>query len=387
MFASAILDLPLKSSWDPARLIAAAFRWPADAPEVPLRDIATRLFPRTFADAGSPVVTPQDLDTLTGGVRRRSREYQGAVFQVGGDLRIGDVLVPRAGSGPAILVSEHLRGALVSARFSAIRPVDPELGLWLWAVLSSESGLRFRATLSQGSSAASVDVGTLLDSSVPAPPLEQMRASAAVLAEVHGSTLIEEEAATETWWSTADLREFEWRFALATPDPAVLTHGEPLADFCGEMAVGCATRALALEAEAPGHLPVCDVSALGGKPPRRWVPIDEGRPVVANPGDLLVAQLGKLPHARVADRAVVVDQHVFVLRLRNPEHGPALARHLNGQDAYRIRQMFLTGTTIPSLSLADLRQFPVPHDALRVQPVGVVPVPLAQRLEQVLWGS
>ncbi|MCZ7424105.1 hypothetical protein O7607_30410 [Micromonospora sp. WMMA1949] len=387
MFTSAILDLRLERNWEPGRLTAEAFRWPGSDREFPLRELATRLAPRSFADAGSPVVTPASVDPASGGVRRRSKKYQGSVFQVGTELRPGDVLVPRVGLGPAVLVSEHLRGALVAARFSALRPLESELGLWLWGLLSSESGRRLRANLSQGAALAAVETSSLLDATVPVPPVERLRRVTGPLRAIEDSTHVDEEEAVETWWQTTDLRTTEWRTALATPDPSILTAGEPLANFCREVVRGRNTRRLAIEEEAPGYLPVADVSMLGGKAPRRWVPEQEGNPTVAQPGDLLMAALGNLPHARIADARVVADSHVLVLRLRNPSLGPALAHYLNGQDAYRVRQVFTVGAQIPSISATDLGRIPVPAAALEPVETTAVVLPLAQRLELVLWES
>ncbi|MFV2114236.1 hypothetical protein ACFHW0_18110 [Micromonospora sp. LOL_025] len=387
MFTSVVLDLRLERSWEPGRLTAEAFRWPTSDRAVPLCDVATRLAPRSFAASGSPVVTPASLDAESGGIRRRSRKYQGSVFQVGAELRAGDVLVPRVGLGPAVLVSEHLRGALVSARFTALRPLDSELGLWLWGVLSSESGRRLRASLSQGAAIAAVEPSSLLDAIVPVPPVERLRRVNGPLRAVEDSTHVDEEEAVETWWQTTDLRTTDWRIALATPDPSILTAGEPLANFCGEIVHGRNTRGLAIEEEAPGYLPVADVSMLGGKAPRRWVPEDQGNATVAQPGDLLVAALGNLPHARIADARAVADTNVLVLRLRNPSFGPALAHYLNGQDAYRVRQVFTVGATVPSISATDLGRIPVPAAALEPVEAPAVVLPLAQRLELLLWES
>lgn len=386
MFSSAVLDLRFEPSWEPGRLTAEAFRWPVEFHQVAIRDIAPRLAPRSFAEAGAPVIGPGDIDSVSGGVRRRGRKYQGSVYQVGAELRDGDVLLPRTGTSPALLVSDHLRGALVSSRFHALRAGEATLGLWLWGLLSCESGQRWRATLTSGTVGASMDVKTVLDATVPVPPLAQLRSIADRLRDVHAATRIAEEEAVETWWQTTDLRVAEWRTALATPNPAELTNGEPFGDYFGEIRRGRNTRDGALDSEAPGYLPVADVSMLGGKPPRRWLSPDGGSAVVAEPGDLLVAALGKQAHTRVADRRVVADSHVIVARPRNRDLGPALAQYLNSQAAYRIRQFFLTGSTIPSLSVADLRRFPVPHHALTLD---VVPDarPLARRLEQVLWQS
>jgi hypothetical protein len=387
MFTSAILDLRLNPAWEPGRLTADAFSWPRAGtdPELPMRVIAARVPARSFAEAGSPVVTPGDIDGGSGGVRRRSKRYQGSVYQIGAELRPGDVAVPRTGLGPALLVSERLRGALLSARFSAIRPVEPDLGMWLWAVISSESGRRMRANLSQGSAVPSVEASALLDATVPLPPEQRLHRLRDGLREIHRSTFIDEDEPVETWWTTADLRAAEWRIAMATPDPSILMAGEPLGDYCGEIVRGKPTRELAIEIEAPGHLPVADVSMIGGKPPRRWVPEEAGNPRIGVRGDLLVAGLGNLPHAWIADRPVAVDFHVLLLRLRNPEFGPALARYLNGQDAFQIRQLLVSGSPIPQLSVRDLARMPVPASVLEEAAEPAMALPLSERLEQVLW--
>lgn len=385
MFTAAMFDLRLERDWEPGRLTAEAFRWPTSDPTFPLRELASRLVPRSFADAGSPVVTPAGLDMRNGGVRRRTKKYQGPVFQVGTELRSGDVLVPRLGLGPALLVSAHLRGALVAERFSAFRPHDPELGLWLWGALSSESGRRLRANLSQGATTVAVQASALLHATVPVAPIERMRRVIGFLQAIEHSTRLNEEEATETWWQTTDLRTAEWRIALATPDPSILTLGEPLANFCREIVRGRHTRRFAVDEDAPGYLPVADVSMLGGKPPRRWVPADDESLTIAYPGELLVAGLGNLPHARLADVPVAADDHVLVLRLRNSSLGPALTRYLNGQDAYRLRQMLTTGTTVPSISAVDIGRIPVPASVLEQPDARAVLLPIAQRLEQVLW--
>lgn len=386
MSSSAILDLRFEASWEPGRLTAEAFDWPVELRQVALHDIATLLAPRSFTEAGAPVVGPGDIDPVSGGVRRRGRKYQGSVYQVGAELKDGDVLLPQTGTSPALLLSDHLRGALVSSRFHALRPLNETLGLWLWGLLSCESGQRWRATLASGTLAARMDTKTVLDGTVPVPPLAQMRSIADRLRDVHAATRIAEEEAVETWWHTTDLRVAEWRIALATPEPEELTWGEPLGVYCSEIRRGRNTRNGALESEAPGHLPVADVSMLGGKPPRRWLAPDDRSAVVAEIGDLLVAGLGNQAHARVSDKPVVADSHIIVARLRNRNLGPALAQYLNSQAAYRMRQFFLTGATIPSLSMADLKRFPVPHDVLS-QNVVSDSRPLASRLEQVLWQS
>ena len=88
----------------------------------------------------------------------------------------------------------------------------------------------------------------------------------------------------------------------------------------------------------------------------------------------------------MAEGESIADQHVYVLRLRDVATGPAIAAYLNSQRGYRVRQLMLTGSTIPSLRGTDLAAIPIPDDALHA-PVGpqVAPVPIARRLENLLW--
>jgi len=226
----------------------------------------------------------------------------------------------------------------------------------------------------------------LLAAEIPMPSLAERREVLAQLAHVERSTHVEEEEPAETWWHLADLRVVTWHVALATPDPRLLQDGMPLEVLCGEITRGRDTRRHAIPDAALGYLPVSDVSVLGGKPPRRWMLLNDPTATVAHRGDLLVAGLGNYAYATVAEGESIADQHVYVLRLRDVATGPAIAAYLNSQRGYRVRQLMLTGSTIPSLRGTDLAAIPIPDDALHA-PVGpqVAPVPIARRLENLLW--
>ncbi|MFF0366398.1 hypothetical protein [Micromonospora sp. NPDC005087] len=67
---------------------------------------------------------------------------------------------------------------------------------------------------------------------------------------------------------------------------------------------------------------------------------------------------------------------------------PALASYLSSESAQELRASLVQGL-IPRLTPALLQQFPVPENVLSsvamAQPRPVTPLPLAQRLEQLLW--
>lgn len=385
MATSTVLDLRRHANWEPSRLLAEAFQWPIETPTVALGDLVSRVAATSFADAGTPVITPVGVEAVFGGVRRRSRKYQGAAYQVGSELRPGDLLVPRNPSGVVLLVSDFLMGALVSSTFYALRPTNETSALWLWGLLNCHSGREVRRRHSVGSASLALSLGDLLDLPVPMPPLAQQRAPIAELRELEAGTHIQEEEAPETWWRIADLRGSEWRLMLASPQPHLLQDGTPLRDYCEEIAKGRPVLALASNSEHFGFLPVADIRMLSGNAPRRWVPPTADKLTRVQPGDLCVAAAGERPHAAVIEFEAVADPNVYVLRLRNHALGPALAKYLNGQEGFALRRMLISGAFIPTLRKSDLEQLPVRSEALEPLEVNTSARPLADRLEHVLW--
>jgi hypothetical protein len=352
-----------------------------------MRDLVSRLAPTSFVDAGTPTITPAGVDPILGGVSRRSRNYQGAAYQVGADLRPGDLLVPRSPTGAVLYVSDRMIGALISSTFYALRSGDERSALWIWGLLNCRSGRELRRSLSSGSAAMTLSPADLLDLQVPMPPLAQHYPLVAALRDVEATTHIPEDEAVESWWRTSDLRGAEWRFILASPEPELLRVGTPLRDFCGEIAKGRPIRDVARESEEVGFVPVVDIRMLSGTPARRWVPAGGDGLTPVSPGDLCVAAVGERSHAAVIHMQAVVDPNVYVLRLRNPGQGPALARYLNGQEGFALRKMLISGAFIPNLRRRDLERLPVREEALRPIESEMHVAPLADRLERLLWPS
>ncbi|MFM9378796.1 hypothetical protein [Gordonia sp. VNK21] len=238
-----------------------------------------------------------------------------------------------------------------------------------------------------GSAALLLALSDLLDIAIPLPTLIKQHALIEALQSEASTTHLEEEEAPETWWRTADLRGSEWRFMLASPRPDLLQEGIPLKDYCSEIVKGRPVRDGAVEEQEVGFLPVADIRMLSGNPPRRWVPATAERVTVVRPGDLCVAEPGERPHATVAQTEAVADLRVYVLRLRDPHLGPALAQYLNGREGFALRKILISGAAIPILRRNDLENLPVRPEALD-QLVPDLPVtPLADRLERLLWLS
>lgn len=392
MIASVVASLSGERSWDPAYLTSSTLQWPGgNSRTATLGELAVPLMPDSWVDRDVPVITPGGLDPVGGGIRRRSQKHRGPVFQVRSSgehgVRPGDLLVPLAPEMPALLVRPDLVGSMASPTFLALRPHNG-LGLWLWGVLSSRTGRAARSYLATRAVSRTSSRSALLELQVPLPPAqEDLRLPLDEhLARIELHTHRAEEEATETWWRIADLRGIDWQLQLATPTPSVLDDGVPLSDLCAEIVRGRPVPKEAISSRpAPDLLPVTDISVIGGKPARRWVPLGPNPPIVAHPGDVLVAAVGNRPHAFLVTETTAVDRNLWLLRLRNAEHGPGLVRYLNGETGYGVRQLLLTGAFIPGLRKDNLSGLPVPPEALDNPERNEPFVPLDLQLEQALW--
>jgi hypothetical protein len=387
VIVTARVDLRSRLTWDTAILTAETFRWPTVAPRVALADLVTLVVASSIVEAGVQVVTPASLDAAIGGIRRRSQQYQGPVFQVTRDLQIGDVLVPPNAEAPALLVTEALRGALVSARFTALRPSGNVISLWIWAVLNSKSGLDLRQRLSLGSLDTGGAKARILDIAIPVPTLAHQIEVEPTLRAIESTTHVEEDEAPSTWWRTANLRGREWRLLLASPEPERLDEGEPLEYYAERIERGAAVGRDDVTDVPDAGTPVTDGAILAGALVKRWAR-SSGKPgVMAIPGDVLVAAIGSRAHATVATGMSVIDRNVIRIQLKNPHQAEAVAQYLNGSAGYGLRQMLLRGSTIPHLSVADLSRMPIPAEALAYDGTAQPLIPLALQLEHALWRS
>lgn len=385
MIVTARVDLRGRPTWDTGILTTETFRWPTDAPRVALGELVTQVVSSSIVEAGVQVITPASLDAAIGGVRRRSLRYQGSVFQVMRDLQIDDVLVPPNAEAPVLLVTEALRGALVSSRFTALRPSGNVIPLWIWAVLNSSSGRDLRQRLSLGG----LDVGgakaRLLDLAFPVPSLAHQIEVEPTLRAIESTTHIDEDEAPSTWWRVTNLRGGEWRLLLASPQPERLDEGEPLGDYAEKIEQGTAVGRDDITDVPDAGTPVIDGAVLAGGILKRWAKSPDRRGVMAMPRDILVAAIGNRAHATVANEASVIDRNVIRIQLKDPHQAEAVAQYLNGSAGYGLRQMLLRGSTVPHLSVADLSRMPIPPEALAYDGDAQPLIPLALRLEHALW--
>lgn len=384
MSTSTLIRLEGVADWSPARLVVADFRWPSTANAEPLGSLVSLVAPDGLAERGTAVITPAGLDTTYGGIRRRSFEYQGSVYQVrsgahGPGVRAGDLLLPPGGR-PVLLLGDEDVGAAASSEFLAIRPM-PGQSLWIWAVLNSASGRELRLRLA--SAIGSHDPTRFLSELViPLPPIDGPRAADSELAAAQASTRGRDEISADSWWSTADLLATEWRIALSTPDPELLESGTPLGQLCEIHTARSGYEEADLP--EPGFLPLFSTSVLAGGPVRRWAR-PRGAAEVASTGDMLVAGVGARNYATAVEAPCLPHKGVFLLRPKDPRFAPALANFLNGRSGEGLRRILLTGSTVPHLRKEDIARIPVPLPVLSPNQIDVIAAPLHTRLEAALW--
>lgn len=384
--ASAVVDLRNEEVWDTGRLVVSAFRWPVDISLERLSAVATRIEPQLSVTQGIQVVTPDGLDRMYGGIRRRTTKYQGAGYLVGGgeeNLQPGDVLIAGRAGTPALMVDAHLLGSTVSAGFTAYRFASIDDAYWLWAILSSASGQRFlRSTMTESLSTHRPRLGDLL---LPWPEDGVRARLGVVIAAIESKTHRETDEAAETWWSAADLRQLEWRTALATPEPERPLDGTPLEELSREIKVGRPfDRTAAVAEPSEGLLPVVNGGVLAGRPITRWLAETEVSSII-EPGDVLVAAVGDRANARIAEQRSIIDSGVYRIRVLERVPAAPIVAFLNGQTGYGLRKLVLTGSVIPRVSLKDLKQLRVPDTILDGGDVDGPLKPLAEQLELVLW--
>lgn len=384
-----LFDLREVAEWDTGLLIASGFQWPVafDAPKR-LGDVAFRLEPQHFASVGTQIVTPRGLDHLYGGIRRRESSYQGAAYLVGGkesNLQRGDLLIAGRTGAPALMVQDHLLASTVSSSFSAYRFDDMNDAYWVWGVLNSSSGQAYlRSAFTESLSGRRLRVNDL---DIPWADRGRRAVHSQAIAAIESTTHRQCEEAVETWWSTTDLRDVEWRLALATPDPDQLLGGTSLVDHGIEIHQGRSLdRAANLAVPTDDAIPVVSGAVLSGRPVTAWV-LDEDRLLVAEPGDVLVASVGERANARVVEQRAVVGSGLFRLRVPGNLRPESVASFFNGQIGHGLRNMAITGTTIPRVSLKDFRELKVPDGTLGADMSGGPLLPLAEQLERVLWSS
>ncbi len=360
----AVVDLRGRPSWAPASLLAPApeLAWPPGCLLAPLGELTEPVRP-TADRSDAPVVTPSSVDPATWAITATRRKSSGSAVSAFGPkgLRAGDLLVPPA-YGPVLLVDDDYAGFVFSGSYLPLRVAASD-ALWLWGVLNTRRGADLRLAVARQTTATRLTAGLLAGLPVPLPPVDWAERRNPV-ERLHAGIAMTTAAAEvgQSWWRTAALpRAGTWSPYLSTREPERLEEGTPLAKLADEVRSGVRVERTADE-PLTGWLPYLtsrDVRA--GLGPSVWT--DDAR-LIAEPGDLVVADVGARGEALAVTETVVPGTGLLLARLGSPERAAAIAAYINSGPGQAIRRLLVTGSHIPHLGLGGLRRLPVPTDVL-----------------------
>ena len=382
---SSIISLKNYHTWDPATLTKLAIQWPSKAKIVRLGDVSEGVSPFTWVKIGTQVITSSSIDVRYGHVFQRSRNFEGSGFQVfdgSNQLSVGDILIPFRIDTPILLLNDRHSGAFVSDEFFAIKAISRDWAIWMWAILNSSIGMKLRAAYLADSTTRISKIKSLLDLPIPILPMYYSTLRDELL-QIEQSTHRSEIEAVETWWRIAQFNSANWACELAMRYPIDMSEYTPLFHYCNELRAGRGASPKArVKSARLGSFPYVGGKYLSGGPIDIWA--TEG--VIAEPGDVLIAGVGYRSNARIATERMIAGTDIYVLRLKEPRLATALTAYLNGQEGYDQRQLRISGSVIPRVSLCELKQLGVNESRLSAPDIDIQPsVDLASRLDAVLW--
>ena len=375
-------------SWSPGRHFAP--KLPTCAPPaylgplVRLGELAEFVAPQSNVHPGEAVVTPMGISPQTGAAQPSERSPSGAVFRVGSDLQLGDVLVPLIGEGPCVLVVVAHSGLAFSRQFVALRPQDRSNAVVLWATLSSSSGVKARLQLDAGGAVRRFSPRALVDLLVPDP-----RQFQADVDKLLPNPPVDEVAAAAvvSRWRTISLQPLSSWDPARLFDPLADERGVPIAEL-GHVWGGRLDARQFREEPFPGSTPALrprDVGRLST--PRSWA-LAESRDIV-KPESLMVGALSL--GVASSKQAVAVARDVLVVDVQGRAGLTAedvrdrLVTYLRSAAGQRRLASYKTGAAISRLSkksFVDLR-VPAPEDLPNTKPSAAEL--LQTRLENSLW--
>ena len=391
-----IVTLPRYAEWTLDRLLSAdEVTWPNNTwHQAELADLVTAVIPVSgLVDDGQPIVIPGGLSRETGQVVRTNSQYVGRIYEMRGNadgLQVGDLLVPRYSSSPALLLGEAHTGLGFAGSFHALRCSDYQVATWLWAALSSGFGQRARSEASTDANTPVLTRGRLLELRIPWPPAEERQEKVEILhplVERSQSIDMRRDEVRGSWWRTANLEGAErWDVFIILAEPDLLL-GVPLAELCEDMGLGKAVRGHVLPTARPNWLRVYTArSVRAGHIDDLWLD-PSAQALVAEPGDLLIPSVGATAVSTLCAERAAVDRDVIRCRVRVPRVSGPLVHYMNSDRGQALRRI-LTAGVIPRLTLKAAREFPILEDIARGETDSVRMidlVPLSERLDDVLW--
>lgn len=373
-------------SWEPSRFLSTSeprVRVPWPEPLVVLGDLcASVALPWSILD--HPMcVTPGCVDASTGRIKEVRPIRKARAISAASGLIVGDVLVPEAGTGPCVLVRDQGLRELAFARFVVLRSQGTS-PIVLWATLSSRSGAVVRGELNAGGVLNRLSARQLLSIQLPVMTLSPSReASLEALVPDPWLALVIPPSKPSNWGVT-DLDPANWQRALSQPDFDDVG-GVPLSSRV-DLQRGTVSAREGQPVCGAGDLPIADPGWVRRGSPRQWT---RSARLVANPGDVLLAAIGR-PAARVCDEVVAVGRDVYRLRFRHDatiDEAQALAGFLNSDIACRLLAAVAGGTSMPRVDVRAIADLPVPELREYLLSPRTTSVALPDRLERALWSE
>jgi len=112
--------------------------------------------------------------------------------------------------------------------------------------------------------------------------------------------------------------------------------------------------------------------------------------VIAEPGDIAVAEVGRRGPATVIREPTATGAGVVVVRLKNPDLAEPIVRFLNSETGQSLRGLLVYGAAIPHFGPPALRNLRIPphvlsHPAELEPTTAIEQTDLASALDGLLW--
>lgn len=366
-------------SWSPSQRLRRPPSWfgGAAAELVPLGELARTSATVSPLPAELPLVTPRDVNPTTGAVEPASLADGRDGLRLGEDLRLGDVLLPRRGFGPAVLVDDDHIGLGFSGflLLRATSEVDPHT---LWALLTSRSGLAARRALETGASAVTAD--SLRQLLVPRFPSQIGARVRIIRAAALDRSALSSLDRTSHWRVVALRDEDPWRRRLEREQTG---EGEPLGNL-GELWAGRVDQRSCFGVTGAHRAPVLTPRDLAASQPSSlWA---EGARTTTESTIALASfepfrAMQPPPGHALANGLLAIDVRAAVGETAPPSVARALARFFATLTGRQRLQAYATGTTTRRLTLSALGNVRVSAEEVLAAASADEDEDLAERLE------
>ena len=347
------------------------------APMVSLAEQASVFSSRSKLPGALPLVRPGDVSFWTGRVEPKDFAMGHEGLRLGEDLQIGDVLVPRAGPGPAVLVGQAHQAVAFTSGFHVVRAYVATDAVWLWAVLTSRSGERARADLQSGAAFGQLPVQALRALVVPRVAGDQLFPEQLLPDPAVALDALDERLSK---WHFAALEGGRWRW---NPPDLKENSGERIGDFA-QVRLGRSDPDIARAAPGQQQVPLLEAAHVRGKDPPIPLWVSGDNVDLASERTILLSRVAPM-HVMVAPSGVAIARGVVRIDIdRAGDELAALARFLGslGGSHWLARQA--VGVTLPQLGVKALAEAPLPIGWRNTSVSEAPRILLSDRIEEAL---